>query len=1652
MPGSKTISLKIALSGEKEFRAAMQAAKKESGLLNTELKNLESKYKDNANTLEALRARQEKLTEAQETYTKRVKTAQEGLENAKKNEEAQNKRLQELKEKLEEAEKALESMKDQGLENTEAYKKQEEAVQKLTEEVSENRAVYAKTEGAVADWRKELSNAQAALDETNKEIDLNEKYLREAEQSADGCATSIDKYGDEVKEAADDTGKLNISLSDMVKNKIIDLAGDALMELGRKAIEAAKYVVEVGSSFEAQMSKVQAISGASSDEMAKLTEKAEEMGRTTKFTATESGEALEYMAMAGWKTNDMLDGLEGIMNLAAASGEDLGTTSDIVTDALTAFGLEAKDSGHFADVLAAASTNANTNVSMMGETFKYAAPIAGALGYSAEDTAEAIGLMANSGIKASQAGTSLRSIMTQLSKEFVISGENLGEVTIQTTNADGTMRSFSDILDDTRWAFNQLTEEEKVNTAKTLVGKNAMSGFLALMNSGEGDINKLRTALENCDGAASAMADTMQDNLQGKLTLFNSACEGLGIALYNYFSGPLSEAVELATNLISGITEALTPQKTELETFIDDIDKANAQVERSIENAISTKEKGEADAAEIEGYKTILDDILSNCEQFNRIDLGNGRFNIVDAANKIVGEGFESIDKAIENTNGHLEGFAPTGIDTEMIKWKVDEITGDDVKSLGYVKKKADEAEEDLENFAPDGINTDGVSNSVDDIIEYFDENGESIGTFRDNIVVIGEEFDTEGVKKSLDEINNEVFVVTDEFSKFQISTMVDVLSDSVDGLAESWNRETGELSASREELESWFDTAQTVAMQNALQKAMDELYSARADALINVAKAQSSQNQALKEFNELAGTSYETYEEWLDKGSGQLGETIEYSKELANLESTLYDSQDALEESNANLEKSSEELKNTSESISGLKDVYLEGADAVGKSAEQAAADLEGATEETGELADATEDLSETTSRVSEELATEYGKILESIRNTVDGAVTAWSEMEEADDMSVSKMIDNLSKNLDRTQQWETNMEILGRAIGQGFPQTLYDELVTAGPGKMDNAVADLVRMCQDPTSAEFSELARLWDAKALETMSAQENLAPFTTVGTAIGGNVASGIDDSIVIVEESATSMTSQANEAAQTEAQNASTVGEEMATSTSSAIDDSKQEVSTAAEGMISDARDAADQIASDFYTTGQQIPQKLRQGINQAESADYTSPRPAVESMMQNAANAASGKEADFYNSGVNLTTGLANGINAGAYGPINAAQNLAIQTLNAFNNTAVIRSPSRKMKESGEYLVEGLIQGIEARKADAVNEAIVFGEDVMNGINQSIKITSQNQEQYIDQIGKALWGSGVNWSKYGGKFINAADFSRNAMASQSDITKWASASVWKDLDTASGKADMQKWLKSEFGMSGSDITKAINAVAKALQVKSGSSSSGNISMFDSGGRTTSSSSYAQDVSDAKKSLVEEAEKARAAMQIEASRAENLLRLANEKTKLSAGYEKLASKLQSSKLKASDDISSSMLALQSQAVTASRYKLLDQLQAEIDTYKNDTDGELQGKLSSLSRSSSSGVSSGFLAASEVTGKSIETMQSAIEQTSKNTAKIRSITSGMSKTLTTIANAIEAGMTITVPVTIGNEKLDTRTVRIVKQAINAETRALAASKGR
>lgn len=319
--------------------------------------------------------------------------------------------------------------------------------------------------------------------------------------------------------------------------------------------------------FQAQMSTVQAISGSSGESLARLTAKAKEMGATTQFSATEAGKAMEYMAMAGWNDRQMLDGISGVMNLAGASGEDLGRVSDIVTDALSAFGMQAEQSGHFADVLAAATSKSNTSVGLMGETFKYVAPVAGAMKYSIEDTALAIGLMANSGIKGSEAGTALRSTLTRLVKPPKEAAAALDQLGIKAANADGTMKPLRQTMVELRAKFKGLTDEQKSQLAASIAGQEAMSGFLAIMNESDANFMNLAKAVDTSNGKALEMNKVKNDNLAGDIKSLQSAWESLQLAIMEGGKGG-GPATGLR-GFVNGIKEDVDLLKKSLEDGLD---------------------------------------------------------------------------------------------------------------------------------------------------------------------------------------------------------------------------------------------------------------------------------------------------------------------------------------------------------------------------------------------------------------------------------------------------------------------------------------------------------------------------------------------------------------------------------------------------------------------------------------------------------------------------------------------------------------------------------------------------------------------------------------------------------------------------------------------------------------------------------------------------------------------------------------------------------------------------------------------------------------------------------------------------------------------------------------------------------------------------
>lgn len=464
-----------------------------------------------------------------------------------------------------------------------AYQKQQAVIERSTKQLDTyekqleiTQSGLAKLKNSTEDTTVQEAQLSARELELKNRIANTEQAIADKNQRLQQMGQKLSDAGIDINQLASESNRLKTQVEELTKQEeqaaeeakrfgnsgesAFETVGSALVAAGiaaglKKIADAYQQCVDVSMEFGGTMSTVEALSGANAVQMSELSAKARQLGADTAFTANQAAEAMTYMGMAGWGANDMLSGMDGMINLAAASGEDLALVSDIVTDNLTAFGLTAKDTAHFADVLAAAATNSNTNVAIMGETFSGSAAIAGALGYSIEDVATAVGMMANAGVKGSVAGTALKNTFNGFLNGATLTAEAFGEVEFSAINADGTINSFSDSINELRGYFEQMTEAERIQNAMAIAGQRGYNGLIAILNSSEEDYQSLTDKINNCTGAAQKMSEIKLDNLQGDVTLLDSATDGLKMTIGEMYNGELRKLTQAGTVIINGINE-----------------------------------------------------------------------------------------------------------------------------------------------------------------------------------------------------------------------------------------------------------------------------------------------------------------------------------------------------------------------------------------------------------------------------------------------------------------------------------------------------------------------------------------------------------------------------------------------------------------------------------------------------------------------------------------------------------------------------------------------------------------------------------------------------------------------------------------------------------------------------------------------------------------------------------------------------------------------------------------------------------------------------------------------------------------------------------------------------------------------------------------
>ena len=499
------IGPRIGIDGEKEFKNSIKAIDSEIRALQNQLRTLSKEYDENDRSVEGVTKKQNALNQAIETSRKRIDLLTSQYE----------KQVQELK-------------------------RLEDALEQARKENGEGSTEAQKAEAAYARQAKTVNDLGARLERAKGQLITFENQLQELGNTATRVGDQLQSAGDKIQGIGGKVSSLGNTLTAGVTAPILAIGTAA---------------VTMGNDFEAQMDRVQAIAGATSTEMEALDAQALQLGADTSFSASEVAQGMENLASAGFTVDEIMAAMPGMLDLAASSGADLATSSEIAASAIRGFGLDASDASHVADVFAEAAARTNAQTEDMGEAMKYVAPVASSMSQSLEETAAAIGIMSDAGIKGSQAGTALRGALSRLAKPTKPMIETMEELGLSFYDASGNMLPLNQMVEQLQDRFQGLTQEQQNNALVTLFGQESLSGMLALIQRGPEELRDLTASFESADGAAAQMAETMLDNTSGSIEEMTGALETAGITIQRTLAPHIRDAAETVTDLVNEFSD-----------------------------------------------------------------------------------------------------------------------------------------------------------------------------------------------------------------------------------------------------------------------------------------------------------------------------------------------------------------------------------------------------------------------------------------------------------------------------------------------------------------------------------------------------------------------------------------------------------------------------------------------------------------------------------------------------------------------------------------------------------------------------------------------------------------------------------------------------------------------------------------------------------------------------------------------------------------------------------------------------------------------------------------------------------------------------------------------------------------------------------------
>ena len=1195
--GQNTIGTKLVIEGEKEYRQALKNINTEHKELRREMKLSQAQYSDSQNSIEALSKKYEILGKTVENQQKKVDLYSQKLQQSQEAQENAGKKVEELKEKLQVANEEFENMEKSSDVSKEALEKQKKAIEDLEKQLEQAESGYDKARNATSNWQTQVNDAQTELVHLNGQLDTTKEYLSEAEQSTDNCAHSIDEYGKRVDNAAEKTGIFgDVLVANLTSEAIIagiTAIADAVKDIADAAIEA-------GSSFEASMSQVAATMGittseieAGSDSYNLLSQAAQDCGKSTMFSATESAEALNYLALAGYDAAKSAETLPKVLNLAAAGGMDLSTASDMVTDSMAALGMETSDLDKYIDQMAKTSQKSNTSVQQLGEATLTVAGTASLTGQSLETLNASLGILANNGLKGAEGGTHLRNILLSLSAPTDKAADSLDALNIHVSDSKGNMRDLNDIMVDLNKAMDGMSSVQRTQIINQIFNKTDIAAVNSLLKGTGEEFNKLKSNIENSSGAAQNMADTLNDNLKGKVTILGSAMEGLGISTYNIFDKTMKKSVDAATDSVGRLQKSIDNGKMGVS-----LSKMSDALGEFVDNAIELGE--DALPVMIDGLSWLLENADIIAGGVTGIVTANFAMNTVAPAVEAVTIAWQAYKTANEEAtvaqfllNGAMEAN-PAGILVATI--------GGLVGVIGALAIKGGNAEESI------GKLTEKVKEDNEAIKKGLEDRKEAASKTQAQAIA------AQNLTGKIAELNEKEKLSNEE--KARMKQYVGELNSLFPNLNVTIDENTGKIDQNTASLKANIE----MELQKAKMEALNDRY---ADSIKDMAEAEADlaiveDNLAQKraELQTLTEEQKNTIDDY-NKAVADGKEPIE------NIDQIMSDYADKIGEVNkqiGDLEQSQKDCQSVQEDLQGEIDQYNRLLDNEAKKTEEVSEKTQEASEYLVEYKDKTYEVKEVTAETItkiESISEAYGNAKAAAEESITKQVGLFDELTTKSDLTAQQMASNLDSQTKVFNQYADDLAKASELVKKG----LLDEGIL---GSIKEMGVDGAGYMHELATATDSEIKNISDSFT-QMKKARDNLAGAMAD---IETNYTEIMDNLLGVSTEKMGTMNDQIQESYDQMTETITVAGEDQVKATNQSMEDINTAVTDNIKVIETSVNDLCDTVVTAvntkfeivderslvWYNIGAHIPNDMKQAVEDGTSEFVN----AVDRMIQKA--------------------------------------------------------------------------------------------------------------------------------------------------------------------------------------------------------------------------------------------------------------------------------------------------------------------------------------------------------------------------------------------------------------------------------------------------